>query len=156
MLQLAGHQLVTPSLAAALARVGFLDALPEQVREFLEATRDLNRERNAKLRNGLMEVTEALNTAGIKPLILKGAIALVMPDYPGAEDRVVGDIDLLVPADRSGDAYAAVLALGYRQATEAWSRMLRRDRDSLHHLIPLLHPSLPVSVELHTRILHHQ
>ncbi len=40
-------------------------------------------------------VTRVLNDLGIEPLLLKDALALLPAPYPGAGDRVIGDLDLL-------------------------------------------------------------
>lgn len=150
-MQLAGNHLVTPSLADAFRRHGLFDALPEDIQEYLETVTTLNRVRNRAFRDELTNIAGLLNGIGIEPVALKGAIALVPDPYPRAEDRVIGDLDLLVPGDRVWEAHEALLRSGYRRAPK--DRMLARDREDMHHVQPLLHPGLPVTVELHVRML---
>jgi hypothetical protein len=116
LLQRAGAQLVTPSLAGALADAGLLGRLPEEVRGYLQTVRDLNRTRNAALYGELVRVAAALNAAGIEPQLLKGAAALLPGQYAGAGDRVIGDLDLRIPGGRYADAAEAVHGLGYQFA----------------------------------------
>jgi hypothetical protein len=148
LLQRAGTHLVTPSLAGTLADAGVLAALPEPVRDYLQTIRDLNGARNRTLYAELARIAAALNSVGIEPQLLKGAVALLPKQYPGAADRVIGDLDLRVPAKRYPEAAAAVRALGYRP-TEGVVLDLRYH----HHGTVLLHPSAAVAVELHVRSL---
>jgi hypothetical protein len=153
---LAGNHLVTPSLAGILRRKGLFDRLPDEVQDYLDAIRALNRARNQTLREQLAAIAEPLNRMGLQPVLLKGAIALTPHSYPGAEDRVIGDLDLLVPAERLDEASAAIAALGYRIHYESWQWALPKDRQRCHHGMPLLHPALVgVKLELHRRILEH-
>jgi hypothetical protein len=110
----------------------------------------LNRDRNRMLREQLSVVTTQLNRRGIQPTLLKGAIALATDTYPGAEDRVLGDLDVLVPEALLSDAIAAVVASGYRQSDDG--ALLPGERERAHHVSALLHPVLPVTLELHRRI----
>jgi len=149
ILQRAGAHLVTPSLAGALAEAGLLERLPEEIHDYLETVRDLNRARNRELYSELVRVAAALNAVGIAPQLLKGAAALLPGQYAGAHDRVIGDLDLRVPAERYLDAAEAVRMLGYRDA-----QGYAVEPGEHHHGAPLLHPSKPVTVELHQRTLH--
>jgi hypothetical protein len=149
LLQRAGAQLVTPSLAGALADAGLLGRLPEEVRGYLQAVRDLNHARNATLYGELVRVAAALNAAGVEPQLLKGAAALLPGQYPGAGDRVIGDLDLRIPGEQYAVAAEAVHGLGYRFAE---GRAV--EPGAHHHGAPLLHPDKPVSVELHQRTLY--
>ncbi|MEI6334169.1 MAG: nucleotidyltransferase family protein [Methylococcaceae bacterium] len=154
---LAGSCLVTPSLAGALQRKGLFDRLPEEVQDYLHTLQSLNRERNQTLREQLVIITEALNRIGIQPVLLKGAITLTSGQYPGAEDRVIGDLDLLVPDQHMEAATAALICLGYRVDDKDSQWVLPSHYQQYHHHgCPLLHPALPVKVELHRRIQFHQ
>ena len=154
LFRLAGVHLVTPSLAGALRRKGVLELLDEEVRSYVQSIESLNRTRNDTLRRELVRASRALNGMGVTPLLLKGAIALTPGQYPGASDRVIGDLDMVVPAERAHDAQHVMVQLGYREATEHWRRMTGGSKLAMHHLVPLVHPTLPVSIELHHRILY--
>jgi hypothetical protein len=150
---LASRHWVLPSFAAGLQWHGVVAAPPAAVADALTAARSLNRERNQILRQALTELTATLNRLGLEPLLLKGANALLPDAYPGAEDRMIGDLDLYLPEAAHPAATGALVDLGYHVAEESWQMMLLTDRRSHHHGIPLLHESRPVKVELHRRIL---
>lgn len=149
---LAGAHLVTPTLAGALQRKGVLDRLPEEAREYLTTLQALNWERNALLREQLAAMTRALNGIGIEPILLKGAVALTAAAYPGAADRVLGDLDIVVPEARLTEAAVAIERLGYQQVAEGVA--LAGEREGKHHSPPLVHPDFPVVLELHRRMVH--
>lgn len=149
---LASAHLVTPSLTAGLERLGGCERLPEDVAGYLDAFRQLNRERNAIFRPELGRIAARLNHLGLEPLLLKGANALLPDAYPGAGDRMLGDLDLWIPEVAHPVATAALQELGYRVAEESWQFMLLRDRQTHHHGTPLLHVTKPVKVELHRQL----
>jgi len=144
----AGNGLVTPTLAGALERKGLFDRIPADARQYLQGMRELNRARNDLLRGELERILGWLNDIGIQPVLLKGAINLVTVQYRGCEDRVIGDLDLLVPQERLAEALECVQRDGYRVATGYDESFIQRH----HHAPPLLHGSLPVSVELHRHL----
>ncbi len=153
LLWCAGQHLVTPSLAAASHRLGWSERLPPEVRDYLDGMRELNRLRNRDLLAALVAIARALNPLGIEPLLLKGANALLPDDYPGATDRVIGDLDLALPPGAEAAATAALIDLGYRPWVSDHPPTLPGVARRAHHAPPLLHPDLPVKVELHRRLL---
>jgi hypothetical protein len=150
---LASGHLVTPSLSASLQRRGWLPLLPPAVADYLDAFRQLNRERNALFRQELEAIAAALNQRGLEPLLLKGANALLPDAYPGAEDRMLGDLDLYLPEAQHPEAMEALLELDYQPAHASRQWWLPSEHASIHHAVPMLHRTLPTKVELHRRLL---
>ena len=145
--QLATAHLVAPVLYATLAMRDRLSQVPPDVRTALEGLYQLNDQRNRRLRAVLRDTVRLLNQAGIEPILLKGAIALLPEQYPLACARVLGDLDLAVDADQLAPAVAALQGAGYIPAPNFylgfWSAYEH------HHWFPLLHPSGDGYVELH-------
>ena len=107
---------MTPTLDQALRDQGLLSDVPAEVRDYLEAVHGLNGERNRKIAAQVVEITAALNAIGIEPVLLKGVAHLLADLYGDPAARVIGDIDLLVSAERIADAVGALAAIGYREA----------------------------------------
>lgn len=117
---LAGRHLVTPALAeAVIATPGLLARLPSSFAAYLELLSLANRRRNRALRRELGQAARHLNTVGIEPVVLKGAIRLVDRLYPHAGWRFLRDLDLLIPPDSMGDALAELQRAGYRLSRPA-------------------------------------
>src|SRR5688572_32527646 len=73
ILMMANRALVTAQLYEALARTGAVQNLPDDVHRFLLEVSQRNCERNRRLSRQLGEALQALNDAGIEPILLKGA-----------------------------------------------------------------------------------
>ena len=114
-LAFANEELVTPELYAAIDSAGLGDRLPPDVAAYLVYLHDLNRRRNERMREQLIEVIKAWNEAGLVPLVLKGGLVLL--DKGEAMDfRMMADLDLLFdPAEIEG-AIRTAETLGYRRA----------------------------------------
>lgn len=153
VIELANAHFVTPQLADALERNGLGGRVDPEPWEYLQAIRALNRERNGVLRSQLSAISQALNGIGITPLLVKGAIALTPGQYPGASDRIMGDLDIVVPEEGVAEARKVLVSIGYAEASEAWRLMTRAQRQNANHLPPFVHRSLPVCVEIHHRVL---
>ncbi|NCC34334.1 MAG: hypothetical protein EOM24_20325, partial [Chloroflexia bacterium] len=147
----ATEHLVGPSLYAILAARGRLHWLPDEIRDALEVLHALNAERNQRLSDLLLETTALLNAAGIEPIVLKGAMALLPGQYAQAEARVLGDLDLgvgVVYLPRSVDTLkAAGFDLPANIHSWHWSRI------DWHQAPALMHPSRSGCVELHRWLL---
>ncbi len=139
LLALAGEHIATPALWAALGDAA--TALPPDHAAFLEAASHLNRQRNDRIVAQAREIVQATAAVGIAPVFLKGTAALLSRLYPDPAARFVGDIDLLVPADRLEDAAAALAATGYRRLPDR--------ADHAHDPLRLVRDDRPGLVELH-------
>ena len=96
ILALANRALVTAQLCAAIAQAGAAQPLPEDVRTFLSEVFKRNRERNRRLAVQLGDALRALNSAGIEPVLLKGAAVWASSGRDLEFDRILADLDLLI------------------------------------------------------------
>ncbi len=143
LVQASSYHYVTPALAWCLRdRTG----MPSEVAGFFEAALTLNRRRNERLTDALARVVAALNAIEIEPVLLKGVARLVEGVYPAAELRFLGDLDLLIPSDRSADAATALRGIGFAEDPNINS-------NPAHHHLPVLRErDSGVCVELHTAL----
>lgn len=147
ILALAHRHLVAASWYAALRRRGLLERAPVEIGEHLAALHELSLQRNRLLRRELIRAACACNAIGIEPMLLKGALALLPGQPPEMAARLLGDLDLLLPADRITDGRNALQTLGY-YATHAEDHCT-----SHHHAPPLFHPDHGAKFELHRAVL---
>jgi hypothetical protein len=127
LIALANESLTVATLAAQMkGRPG----LPADVAEFLAEILRRNSMRNRMLIDQLAEASEALNAAGILPVLKKGA-AMLLTDPASITDRMVSDLDLIVARSEIGRAVEALRGIGYRDAGEgAQPATLSRSRDA--------------------------
>lgn len=144
LVEASSQQYVTPALAWCLKNQ--VEA-PGDVREYFAAVLGLNAERNEALYNALTRIVAACNAIGIAPMPLKGAARLVEGTYPSRSLRFLGDLDLLIPEERSADTVAALQDIGFDiKADDA-------PTPPNHHHLPMLHDSKAGGgVELHTKL----
>ncbi|WP_448208409.1 nucleotidyltransferase domain-containing protein [Azospirillum sp. sgz302134] len=143
VMALANRHLVTPTLHAALRDRGG-EGVPLEALAYLRFLHERNGERNRRLRAQAGELVEALNRSGLRPMLLKGAGFLATAAEGDLGDRLMSDLDILVPAERIPAATACLARLGYRaQPDPAGSHALpsfARPQDvgtvDLHHRPP--------------------
>lgn len=116
-LALANAHFVTPSLYANLRRAGALGDLPDDVRDYLALLYQSNKDRNAALRRQALELVGALCESGVQPLLLKGALTLFLDHYADRAARMIGDLDVLVPARAASTVFRVLRDLGYGVGT---------------------------------------
>lgn len=145
--RIASEHLVTPALHGRLQRRGLLDLLERDLVDYLELCADLNRERNRAARAMLLDLARTLNGIGIRPVALKGSALLLAGVYADPADRVLGDIDLLLPAGAHAQAVEALMAEGFAPLADPGP--FRHH----HHAVPLARPGDVISIELHREVL---
>lgn len=152
VLRCAGQHNIAPALYFSLNTSGLLHRLPDDATEYLHAVWSLNRQRNRMLRQALVSVCSHLNTIGIAPLLLKGAAGLVPEGkYPGADDRIMADLDLLVPPDQLQEAQNILQGAGYSPMFHGRRAELSRKNNTKHD-VPLEAADTPVRIELHRTV----
>ena len=143
VIALANQNLVTPALWVGLSRKGLVALCPTDVQTYCSELYRLNRQRNLSLKRQTIEITAALNSVGVEPILLKGAVLL----FSGALDiglRVMTDIDLMVPVKKLESSVQVLNTIGYRASSETHFRV-----EHHHHWTPLWRPGDYAAVELH-------
>jgi hypothetical protein len=142
--KLAGGSLVAPAVLEAARRNGIDDLLPAEVASFLEGMAVLNRQRNERIRSEAVELAALLNQRGVVPVLLKGGANLLSGLYAGPGDRVMVDIDLLVPESLLVDCASDMREHGYEVVAD-------NGYPASHHYSPMARPGTAAAVELHAR-----
>lgn len=138
--------LIAPLLYARLQQKGMTTDCPADFIAALHAMHDANQARNRQHRAILLDALHHLNQAGIVPVLIKGAHAL-LGLLPDANERIISDIDILIPDGKVLEAKAALMAAGF------YPQNSRHEIDDAiqhhHHISPLFHPARTGYVELH-------
>lgn len=119
--------------------------VPDEVRDFFEASIALNNRRNELIMGAFGRVAAALNAIDVEPIPLKGAATLVAGLFPNPGLRILGDLDILIPAERSDAVLAAVRNIGFEDAESLVG-------PEYHHLKPLCDRETGTRIELHRRL----
>ena len=113
VLDTANAALVTPRLWDVLVKGGAAGSVPADLSAFMQRFHALNRTRNALLARQLAEAARSINAAGVRPMVLKGGIALLADDANLRARRVITDLDLQIPEASAGVVEGALADLGY-------------------------------------------
>ncbi|MXN63560.1 hypothetical protein GR183_01475 [Stappia sp. GBMRC 2046] len=142
VIKTANRHLVAPALFASLRESGLLQDVPQEVRAYLAFLHERNEERNRRLRAQAAQSIEAMNAAGIEPLLIKGTALLMLLDDERLGSRMMSDIDLVVPeADRDA-ALSQIGQLGYAAI---------EDSSGPHALGKFSRPQDAGALDLHSR-----
>jgi hypothetical protein len=124
---------------------GLLNYLPPDLAGHLENIYQLNCNRNDQILKQIGEITTELNKANIYPVFLKGAANLLDCVYNDVGERIIGDIDLLVPEKDYLTSAEIIQGMGY--AKDDWPVYI--DVLSAKHYPRLWKKDVPADVEIH-------
>lgn len=143
------NHLILPVIYLKFKSQDILKYLPEEVSEFLKEVYELNLERNNQIKKQLQEITGILNKGNIYPIYLKGAGHLLNGLYADMGERMMSDIDLLVPEKDYVNAAQLMKNEGYSMHDEFASEFYGEDAESLKHYPPLVKDGSAAHIEIH-------
>lgn len=144
LIGLCSNHLVLPLIYLKFKSHGILPHLPGEVMEHLVEIHALNHSRNLQILQQLKEVTALLNQAGIYPVYLKGAGHLLNGLYDDLGERMIGDIDFLVPEKDYLPTARLLEKEGYSTGGTFYG-----DVNVLKHYPRLFKPGVPADLEVH-------
>lgn len=141
--QLCSDHLVIPVIYLKFKAHDLLPLLPEALTQALTEIYALNRERNAQILLQIEDITAALAQENIIPVYLKGTANLLDGLYSDLGERMMGDVDILVPDKNYLTAAQIIEGMGYRHRAVSYL-----DIGSLKHY-PRLHRHGYADIEIH-------
>ena len=125
---------------------GILGFVPVELVEHLQEIYELNVVRNQLILEQIEAITELLNQNNIYPVYLKGAAYLLDGLYEDIGERILGDIDFLVPEEN----YLFTAALFEREGYTKFRQMSDYEVvDEMKHYPRLLHSDFIAVIEIH-------
>ena len=144
LVQLCSDHLVIPALYLQLKAHGIPPYLPRELNRTLTEIYTLNLERNSKILLQVEDIVAALLLKSIVPVFLKGTANLLDGLYCDLGERMIGDIDFLVPEEDYLQTAAVLVGMGYNHQGADYF-----DFKSLKHYPRLSKPSAVAPVEIH-------
>ena len=141
---LCSNHLILPSIYLKFKTHHLLPLLPEVVSSFWEEIYQLNLARNKQILQQLDELISLLNENEITPTILKGAGNLLEGLYSDVGERMIGDIDLLVPEKDYLRAAKILENDGYRSEVTYYGEV-----ESFMHYPRMFKDNCGVNIEIH-------
>ena len=111
---------------------------------------ELNRERNLAIIEQAKELNSFLKSHSIQPVFIKGTASIVQGLYHDVAERMVGDIDFIVPIEQYQASYDLLKTQGYIRVNKT-----KYDRPNYNykHQPRLCHSSKIAAVEVHKELL---
>ena len=101
IIDFANQHLLIPTLCESLKQKNLIQFVENELMvEYLETVYNINSIRNKAILVQLQDISNLFFEIGVKPVLLKGASALSEGHYSGIGERMMSDIDILVPEDR--------------------------------------------------------
>ena len=145
VIELANIHLLTPALWNALKTKKLNNVLPDDIQNYLTELHQMSVNRNEHLTAQLLEAVATLNSAGVTPILMKGAKYLVSDVYGDPGSRVMSDIDLLVREDETEHCMDVLAEIGYNPGEDIHNDY----HDKHHHCPPLFRPGDYGTLEIH-------
>ena len=139
---------VFPAMYCNLKRVGFLSYLPQELVNFMEHITNLNRERNQQIITQAKNLNSLLLQNKITPIFLKGTGNLLAGIYDDIGERMIGDIDFLLPKK---DTYRAFEIL--KNDNYYTHETLLNNTPDHRHFPRLIKKNNIAAVEIHSKLL---
>ncbi|MBW8332099.1 MAG: nucleotidyltransferase family protein [Prolixibacteraceae bacterium] len=143
---LCNNHLILPAIYLKFQSHGIIEYLPEELAEFLKEVHHLNSVRNKQILLQLQEIMNILNEHEIFPTLLKGAGNLLDGLYADVGERILGDIDFLVPEKDYLLSAELLESKGYTKFNDIPKY---DDVESLKHYPRLSHLDFVASIEIH-------
>ncbi len=138
-------------VAALLREADLLEQVPAEVRWHLESAFAVYRAHSEDVRLEAGHIARALKSAGLRPVLLKGAAYLAAGDRARL-GRLYSDVDIFVPRDRIEVAEQMLRWQG-------WSSEELSDYDQayyrrwMHEIPPMIHNARGIALDVHHNLL---
>ena len=140
------NHLVLPVIYLKFKKYDLLTYLPEVLAQHLKEIYTLNRTRNEQILLQVKEINAILNLANISPIYMKGTGNLIDGIYSDIGERIIGDIDLLVPEKDFLSAAKCIQNEGYVICIPT---SLPSDQKRHHHYPRLWKKDVVADIEIH-------
>ncbi len=145
-IELCSNHLILPAIYLKFQTHEILSHLPEELYDFLVEIHHLNSVRNEKILLQLQKIMNILNEHKIFPTLLKGTGNILDGLYSDIGERILGDIDFLVPENDYLLSAELLESNGYSTVSAIGSHSEVRN---MKHYPRLFHPDFPAVIEIH-------
>lgn len=155
IVKIGSSHLILPSIYKALKTKKNNLKPPKRLMSFLEEITNENSRQNKEKYNQIDYITNLFNSESINYVFLKGAALLILNPFDAMNERMFGDIDILVSEDDIERAYTLLLKNGFKFiATDAETKLTRNfEGFQGRHINRLINPNYICAVELHRELL---
>lgn len=151
LIQLGSSQLVLPAIYGALKRKKLVNYVPKDLMFYLNEITELNKTRNKAILKQINFLSKVFNSHQIDHVFLKGAAMLITKPYDVINERMIGDIDILVSENDLNRSQQLLIDKGFKAVSKEFN--FTKDLDFEKHLQRIAHPNFIAAVEIHRKLL---
>tara|TARA_B100002052_G_scaffold238237_1_gene222001 strand:+ start:4597 stop:5556 length:960 start_codon:yes stop_codon:yes gene_type:complete len=146
LIKISSKELLIPSLFFKLKKFKLLKHFPCDFIEYIQKIHQINYNRNLKLIDEVKFISEIFKIEKIEFVLIKGSSFIFDEEYI-LNERMIGDIDILVKKDKLQKAQQKLKDFGFTNSAD-----LKKIRSSEHrHLPRLIKKNNLFAVEIHSR-----
>ena len=145
------RHLVLPAVYGNLKRKNILKLIPVDLEKFLKDIYEKNRERNKKILLQIESLNDLFLEKNIDHIFLKGSALLLSNKFDVLNERMIGDIDILIRKESILKARDLIVKNGYNYINNKinFTKGLIEEK----HLKRMTHENQIAAIELHKEVL---
>ena len=151
IVELGSRHLVLPAVYGNLKRKNILKLIPVDLEKFLKDIYKKNRERNKKILLQIEFLNDLFLKKNVDHIFLKGSALLLSNKFDVLNERMIGDIDILIRKESILKARDLIVKNGYKFFNTEMN--LTEGLIENKHLIRMIHENHIAAVELHKEVL---
>tara|TARA_X000000368_G_scaffold407978_1_gene388055 strand:+ start:199 stop:1260 length:1062 start_codon:yes stop_codon:yes gene_type:complete len=151
IVELGSRHLILPAVYGNLKRKNILKLIPVDLERFLKDIYEKNGERNKKILLQIESLNDLFLKKNIDHIFLKGSALLLSNKFDVLNERMIGDIDILIRKQSILKARDLILKNGYKffnTEIEFTKGLIEKK-----HLTRMIHENQIAAVELHKEVL---
>jgi hypothetical protein len=151
IVELGSRHLVLPAVYGNLKRKNILKLIPVDLEEFLKDIYEKNGERNKKILLQIESLNDLFLKKNIDHIFLKGSALLLSNKFDVLNERMIGDIDILIRKESILKVRDLIVKNGYKFFNTEID--LTQGLIEKKHLKRMIHENQIAAVELHKEVL---
>ena len=152
--KLASSQLLLPKIYSEIKKNNIESYIPDDLLNYLQEISEINYLRNKQILKQIFNVGDIFNKNKINYVFLKGSALLLSQPYDTINERMIGDIDILVSENDIHSADRILKNMGYYEISSEKTVFTKNISGYENkHLPRICHDNYIAAVELHRKLL---
>ena len=149
IVKVASSHLLIPAIYEAIKRKNLISQVPKDLISFFKEISKINSNRNKEIFKQIKFLSRILTSNNIDHVFLKGSAMIILNQFNSINERMIGDIDILISKKDILKANDLLLDSGFKQ-NSIEKVILSKGIITQKHLPRLINPHFIAAVELHS------
>lgn len=149
VIKIISAHLIIPSFYIRSKKRGLLGKFPTEFSKYIKNIYEINKERNIQIKKEIFELAYLLNQNKIKHVFMKGSKNLFENKLFDLGERMIGDIDIIIPQNDYKKAISKIEEFGYKN-TDVNKYLVKLDQ--YKHYPRLTKKGKLAAIEIHSEL----